>query len=144
MGRGIALNTLPSSPSDIQLYQVQLFYLPVSQLYLHKGSCKKIIVFFLVARPQFFFPELFLELQKTVFFLSGQDLTPTPLLSGRAIKIGRHFFAASLKAKRVGKHIFAFDQAENMFNQCLTNHLQFCRSLSFSSSTWIFALLLYL
>ena len=35
---------------------------------------------------------IFLELQKTVFFLSGQALTPPPLLVAGALKKDRYFF----------------------------------------------------
>ena len=74
-------------PQSEQFYIVNkdyLFDFPIC-----KGSCKKITVF-LVARPprpyppplelsgHKFFSQIFLELKKTVFFLSGQALPPTP------------------------------------------------------------------
>ena len=43
------------------------------------------------------FPEFVLELQKTVFFLSGQALTPAPLLVAGPLKKDRYFFAAYLR-----------------------------------------------
>ena len=45
------------------------------------------------------FFRIFLELQKTVFFLSGQDLTPKPLLVAGPLKKYRYFLAAFLTNK---------------------------------------------
>ena len=64
------------------------------------GKPQKNNGFLLVDRPSSlvatkFCQEFFLELQKTVFFLSGQALTSSPL-SGRVLKKRPLFLAASL------------------------------------------------